>query len=262
MNPQESIKSTVQRQFGRTAHSYVTSEGHAKGEDLHLMIEWLQPKQDWHCLDIATGGGHAAKALSPHVAGVVASDLTPVMLETARSHLDGAGCKNVQYVIADAEQLPFLDATFDLVTCRIAPHHFPDPRSFVLESSRVLKPGGKFVLIDNVAPGDVACAEFINTLEKIRDESHVRCLSIREWSQWLHEANLSIVEACENRKTHQFQPWVHRMATSDNQVGQVEDYILSAGREIETYFGVEILEGHVTSFQTDTWMVMSERKHT
>lgn len=121
---QEKIKETVKDQFARNAEKYVTSETHAKGDDLALMVEWMQPKGDWTVLDIATGGGHVTKHLSPHVAHIFATDLTREMLATAQRHLSRT-CENVWYMVADAEELPFLDQTFDVVTCRIAAHHFP-----------------------------------------------------------------------------------------------------------------------------------------
>jgi ubiquinone/menaquinone biosynthesis C-methylase UbiE len=126
------IKAIVQEQFARNAEKYVKSESHAKANDLSEMIDWLVPNSSWVALDIATGGGHVTKALSPHVGQVFSTDLTHQMLEAAKRHLDVA-CKNVWYVIADSESLPFLDEAFDVVVCRIAPHHFPNPDRFVSE---------------------------------------------------------------------------------------------------------------------------------
>lgn len=253
------VKHTVQQQFGRTADRYVTSPTHARGPDLALLVEWLDPEPDWHCLDIATGGGHVAKALAPCVARVVASDLTPAMLDAARRHLRDAGCHNVDFVIADAENLPFLEATFDAVTCRIAPHHFPNPDRFVEESARVLKPGGKFLLIDNVAPEDAECAAFLNALEKLRDPSHVRCPSVREWEEWLSGAGLRLVRSRTRRKRAEFMPWVRRMATSDHHAAEVVAFVRSAPDRVRTCFDIEIDEGRVEAITVDEWMAMCER---
>ncbi|MDE3230774.1 MAG: methyltransferase domain-containing protein, partial [Chloroflexota bacterium] len=102
--------------FAPNAEAYVTSESHAGGADLARLVEVAAPTSADHALDVSTGGGHTALALAPHVARMVASDLTPRMLAAARAHHIAQGATNVDYVIADAERLPFLDASFDLVT--------------------------------------------------------------------------------------------------------------------------------------------------
>jgi SAM-dependent methyltransferase len=108
---------------------------------------------------------------------------------------------NMSFVDIRAEAPPFADATFDLVTCRIAPHHFEDVRTFVTESARVLRKGGLFGLVDNISPdpammeGDAgalaAAVEEYNALEKLRDPSHVRCLTLGEWRELVAQAGLT-----------------------------------------------------------------------
>src|SRR5439155_4004493 len=132
-------------------------------------------------LDIATGGGHTALAIAPYVAQVTVTDLTPRMLEKAREYLLSQGVTNAQFQVADAEQLPFPAASFDRVTCRIAPHHFPNIAQFVREVARVLKPGGLFLLIDCMVPGDPELDTFDNTVEKWRDPSHGLSCTAEEW---------------------------------------------------------------------------------
>jgi ubiquinone/menaquinone biosynthesis C-methylase UbiE len=106
------------------------------------MITWLNPESNWWVLDVAICGGHVAKTISPYVYHVCATDLTKKMLEAARSHVS-LDRLNVSYIEADAEKLPFLDQTVDLVICRIAVHHFPNPKVFLQETARVLKKNGK-----------------------------------------------------------------------------------------------------------------------
>src|SRR5215211_8937572 len=116
----DSIKKLVQDQFGATAQSYVTSQSHAHGDDLQRMIELARPRGNQRLLDIATGGGHTALAFAPYVREVVATDLTPRMLEVAEAFIRQQGATNVTFQIADAEALPFPAADFDIVTTRIA----------------------------------------------------------------------------------------------------------------------------------------------
>src|SRR5207248_4980570 len=119
-------KSQVQDYFSRTAESYVSSFSHKSGDDLQRLVELGEWDKGQQALDIATGGGHTALAVAPYVAQITVSDLTPRMLEKARDFLLSQGVTKAQFQVADAEDLPFADATFDRVTCRIAPHHFPD----------------------------------------------------------------------------------------------------------------------------------------
>jgi ubiquinone/menaquinone biosynthesis C-methylase UbiE len=184
-------KSLVQERFGAFAATYATSRSHAKGNSLARLLELAAPQPASVTLDVATGAGHVALAVAPHVAHVVASDLTPQMLQVARGLACERGLGNMSVAEMRAEALPFADATFDLVTCRIAPHHFDDVGRFVAESARVLRPGGVFGVVDNISPdpsimdGDAAAlsaaADAYNAFERFRDPSHVRCLTLTEW---------------------------------------------------------------------------------
>lgn len=260
MQNEQSIKSAIQEQFGKNSAKYVTSQTHAQGEDLARLVEWLEPEASWVALDIATGGGHAAKTLSPKVRTLFATDFTREMLAAARAHLDES-CSNIHYVAADAEALPFLDASFDAVTCRIAAHHFPSPGRFIQEVERVLKPGGRFVLIDNVAPADESLDQFINTAEKLRDESHVRAYTVNQWTQWMEDAQLVHEKSNIRKKRIPFESWVQRMAADEAQEQRVREFMLAAGPEAKAYFSIREEDGDVTSFELDEWMVLVTKPH-
>lgn len=215
-------KTLVQQQFGANAAAYATSTVHAKGASLARLIELVQPKPDWSALDIATGAGHTALAFAPYVAHVVASDLTPEMLVEATKLAADRGAANMTTAMADAERLPFADASFDLVTSRIAPHHFPDIPAFLRESHRVLKPGGVFALVDNVAPdeattpgfpaGDLAAADTAyNAFEKKRDPSHGRAWTTAEWVRGIEDAGLALEHTEHAPKRMDFATWCKTM---------------------------------------------------
>jgi ubiquinone/menaquinone biosynthesis C-methylase UbiE len=254
----EHEKRLVQQQFGKTAASYVASRTHGDEASLSQLIQMLHPQATWIGLDIATGGGHLAGALAPHVTWMFATDITPDMLAAARGHLTKNGCTNVGYVVADAEQLPFLEDSFDVVTCRIAAHHFPNPKAFVAEVRRVLKPGGRFLLVDNVAPEDDDCAQFLNTFEKMRDISHVRCLKVSEWTGVFQEQGLTVVRQEQKRKTLEFEPWMERMAESEEHRQAVEQYLLQATEKQKQTFSIDVSEGRVSQFAMDEWAVVCE----
>lgn len=261
MFDEKQIKKEVKDQFGKNAQKYVASQTHAAGDDLSLLVSWLSPSPDWVFLDIATGGGHVTKTVAPHVSQVFATDLTQPMLAAARDHLR-QHCGNVFYVVADAEALPFLNESFDAVACRIAAHHFPNPQAFVQEVAKVLKPGGKFLLIDNIAPEDEKLDRFVNTLEKLRDTSHVRSYSRSEWLVWIEQAGLVESQSRIRKKTFPYATWVKRTAQSEEQVAQVTAHITGADEEIHAYFAVEKEGAQVTSIQVDEWMALFVKQET
>ena len=185
-------KELSQDRFGKYAAGYVASRNHAGGPDLEHLTQLAGHHPGWVALDVATGGGHTALALAPHMARVVASDITEPMLAAARDFILSRGATNVEFRRADAEDLPFAACSFDLVTCRIAAHHFPHPARFVAEVVRVLQPGGLFLLQDQVTPEEPDAAAWVTAFEKRRDPSHQRALSRTEWLALLGSSGLSV----------------------------------------------------------------------
>ena len=167
-------KARVQAQFGASAQAYVTSAGHAGGPDLDRLVGWGRTRGAARVLDIATGAGHTALAFSEFAPTVVATDLTLPMLRVARGFIRERDRSGVRFLAADVEALPFRDHSFDVVTCRIAAHHFPAILPAVREVARVLKRGGSFLLQDILGHEDPAAATFILEVEKRREPSHVR----------------------------------------------------------------------------------------
>ena len=129
----DDLKAKVQTQFGPAADDYASSDVHARGESLRVLLEFIKPHVEWRMLDVATGAGHTALAFAPLVKRVVATDITPAMLSKTRELAAAAGIANLETRQADAERLPFADAEFDLLTCRLAFHHFPRPAQAMSE---------------------------------------------------------------------------------------------------------------------------------
>ena len=206
-----SNKQLVQQQFGATAASYVTSKVHAQGASLARLVELVQPQADWQVLDVATAAGHTAFIFAPHVAHVFATDITPEMLTVAQEQATKKGIRNATTKLADAEALPFADGTFDLVTCRIAPHHFPNVGHFLAESARVLKSGGLLAVVDNFTPEDQQAGAYIDGIERLRDPSHVHCLSQSEWKAGFAEAGFALLKHEIYDKSMEFLDWARRM---------------------------------------------------
>jgi SAM-dependent methyltransferase len=155
------------------------------GESFLSVQEWLEPlSPDWIALDVACGAAHVAQEVAPRVRQVVGIDLTPALLGLAAARLAAAGIGNVLLQEGDAAALPFTDGAFDLVVCRAALHHFPDPAVQVAEMARVCRPGGRVVVSDMLAPGAADRAAF-DALHRVIDPSHARCLLDAEMSSLL-----------------------------------------------------------------------------
>ena len=237
--PEVAPKTLVQQQFGANAAAYATSVVHAKGASLARLVDLVKPGADWAVLDVATGAGHTALAFAPHVREVIASDLTPEMLEETAKLAASKGYANVTTAAADAERMPFPDARFDLVTCRIAPHHFPDIPAFLRESRRVLKPGGTFALVDNVSPDAettpgypaadlLAAADAYNAFEKKRDPSHGRALPTAEWTREIAAAGLDLVHTEHAPKSMDFATWCKTMKVPEPTVAELRTMLTGA----------------------------------
>lgn len=201
-------KNLSQDRFGRFAQGYVDSQTHARGYDLNRLLELAQPQPDWLVLDIATGGGHTALKFAPHVAKVVATDITPKMLDAAEKFIIEKGISNVEFKPADAEDLPFENEAFDLITCRIAPHHFPDCARFIREAARVLKVGCQLLVQDQVLSEDPATAQYMNDFERLRDPSHHRAFSGSQWVSMFEAAGLIVEHHEQFTKRHNLLNWV------------------------------------------------------
>lgn len=226
----------VRAQYGKVGDAYVRSKGHAGGSDLDRMLALAAPKPTDTLLDIATGGGHVARVIGPHAGRVIASDLTPEMLDHAIPYLEAQGV-TAERLVADAQDLPLDDASVDIVTCRIAPHHFPDPAAFVAEVARVLKPGGRFLLVDSTVPAGPV-GDVFNAYEAVRDPSHVRSLTEAEWVALL-ERNGFRVEAVEPfRKRHEFEEWTERMQVSEENRQRLRAMMRDAGEAVHAAFEV------------------------
>ncbi|GIX48955.1 MAG: hypothetical protein KatS3mg131_3166 [Candidatus Tectimicrobiota bacterium] len=241
-------KNRVQASFGPHARAYTTSAVHARGTSLARLVQLVAPQGHERVLDIATGAGHTALAFAPHVAYVVGLDLTRPMLGEARWLAHQRGLGNVGFCQGDAEHLPFADASFAVVTCRIAPHHFPDVARALREMARVCAPGGRVALADNVMPEDTAAAAYINDFEALRDPSHHWAYSLSDWRQLLQAAGL-ILEAEEVLvKTMNFADWVARLAVSREVVEELRQRLFNAPAASRAYLRPRV-EGQEAYFE-------------
>lgn len=185
--------SSAKEQFDRQAAHYNAQWNSWTASSLDWLLTQAQCQPTDTVLDVATGTGFTALAFAPHVQSVVGLDVSPGMLAQAQHNQATRGITNVSWREGAAEALPFEAESFTLVTCRIAPHHFQSVPAFLAEVTRVLKPGGHFLLADTTIPdNDPTIGQWQNRVEALRDPSHVRNLASKEWQRMLTDAGLIV----------------------------------------------------------------------
>jgi SAM-dependent methyltransferase len=189
--------------WSERAEAFRESATHRKGPDLDLLVEWCEAGEGVQALDVATGGGHVARRLREAGCDVVSVDPAPGMQPT---------------VVARAEHIPFADDSFDVVACRIAPHHFEDVRAAVREMTRVSK--DRVVVQDNLF-----LSEAVEEAEKLRDPTHVRCYSEDEWRSFFAEAGLRVEDERTFERSVEVEPWLARVETPEDDAARVRELL-------------------------------------
>ena len=165
-------------QFTRQAVPFATAPGIQDETALRLVVEFSGAGADDTVLDVACGPGIVVCAFATVVKHATGLDLTPAMLDRARTLQREKGLGNITWQLGEAIPLPYPDASFSVVTSRFAFHHFLDPLAAIKEMARVCRPGGKVVVADSSPAAEKADA--FNAMEKLRDPSHTRALPLAE----------------------------------------------------------------------------------
>jgi len=211
----DSTEERVQRQFGAASRRYATSPVHAGGPDLAALVHAAQLDGTQRVLDLGCGAGATALALAGGAREVVALDLTHEMLERVAEQARARGLDHLTPREGNAEALPYPDGHFDVVACRLCAHHFAHPARAVHEAARVLAPGGRLVWVDIVAPEDPALDTFLNTIELLRDPSHVRDHTLAQWQSMLADAGLALDGEETWTMPQEFGAWLERIGTPE-----------------------------------------------
>jgi SAM-dependent methyltransferase len=189
--------------WSQRADAFRESPTHREGPDLDLLVEWCEPGPDVKVLDVATGGGHVARRLREQGCTVVTVDPAPGMKAD---------------VVAPADHLPFADGSFDVVTCRIAAHHFPDIAAAVKEMARVSN--RLLVIEDNVFRG-----ERVEEAERLRDPTHVRCYSEDEWKDVVTDVGFEVEKIEHFDRRQSVAAWLERVDTPPDAAARVRELL-------------------------------------
>ena len=185
------------------AEAYRTSTTHMRGDDLEALVVMCEPGEGLKALDVATGGGHVARRLREEGCEVVTVDSSPGMQPD---------------VLSRAEDLPFDDGSFDVVTCRIAAHHFPDIAKAVAEMTRV---SNRLVVIEDT----LYLSEQQEEAERLRDPSHVRSYSEDEWKELLVGAGVEVEQVEFFEKIHPLADWLARTGCEGDEAARVTELL-------------------------------------
>lgn len=241
-------KARVQAQFGPSAEAYVRSQGHAAGDDLEWLLSRGRQRGAARVLDLATGGGHTARGFAEFTPTVVAIDLTEQMLRAARASIAGRSKTAVRFLAADVDALPFKDASFGVVTCRIAAHHFPELLPAVRQVSRVLRPGGAFLVEDILGHEEPDLAAFILEVERRRDPSHVRSFRQVEWTAFLRAVGLTVIDEAIITRVRLWDEWTARMRMTPAARRDLDRFVLDAPARCREAFSFTLDGGRIVSF--------------
>ena len=172
---------TVKREFTKQAKNFEAYQTIFSKEEFNaLALEQIRMTGKERALEVAAGTCAFGRAIAPHIAHITESDATEAMLKIGREQGEKAGVANAEYVLAEAEHLPFEDNSYDIVVFRLAFHHFADAEAAMQEMCRVLKTGGKLVIVDMAARQE-HLRKTADGYERLRDPSHVKCLSETEF---------------------------------------------------------------------------------
>ncbi len=228
----------VETQFGARANAYAESSVHAKGDDLSALTQMAQDYPHGRVLDLGCGGGHVSFHAATHVREVVAYDLSSDMLGVVAELARRRQIENLRTQKGCVEKLPFGDQTFDLVLSRYSAHHWRDLGAGLREAGRVLKCGGRAGFVDVISPGPALLDSFLQTLELLRDPSHVRDYSRAEWEMALASSGFECERTQRFRVSLKFAEWIERMRTPPIQAQAIRALQQAISSDIRDYFEI------------------------
>jgi ubiquinone/menaquinone biosynthesis C-methylase UbiE len=252
---QSSHEQLIAEQFSNQAADYLHSAVHSQGADLQRLALWREGDNHARLLDLGCGAGHASFAAATHVGSVVSYDLSEQMLETVAQEAARRELHHIQTQQGVAESLPFADASFDVVISRYSAHHWHDVPGALREIHRVLKPTGKLIIMDMASSGRPVLDIYLQTVEMLRDPSHVRNYSQGEWLAMANSRGFRVVQLQADRLHLEFASWVARMKTPtvlQQAIRMIQDKMTD---EVQRYFAIQ-QDG---SFTSDTLMFLAQR---
>jgi ubiquinone/menaquinone biosynthesis C-methylase UbiE len=245
----------IQSEFTRQAKQMASAPAFHTQAVLERLRQAVGASPSDRILDLACGPGIVAETVSPHVREVVGIDATPEMIRLVRERFAMAHLTNGRFEVASAEWLPFEAGEFDQVLTRLSFHHFPDVAAVLAEIRRVLRPGGRMIVADVVSSEDADQSALHNSLERLRDPTHVRMLSSTELLQVIHGAGFSVMHEERWQQQRSFGEWAAIIAdpTRTQPLEQVMRVLARAGEGA----GISLREEAPDLLFTHTWLLVT-----
>jgi SAM-dependent methyltransferase len=234
--------------YAPRAAAYVASAVHSGGADLDQIEAFVRERPDARVLDLGCGGGHVSYRVARHVREVVACDLTADMLDQVKRTASERGLDNIVAQQGAAERLPFADGAFDIVLSRFSAHHWHNMEAGLREARRVLKNTGRAVFADGAAPAHPLLDTHLQTLELLRDPSHVRNYNAGEWMAALGRAGFSATGLTARKLRMEFAVWTERTKTPEPYQTAILMLQAQASGAVRDHFAI----GADGSFDLDT----------
>jgi ubiquinone/menaquinone biosynthesis C-methylase UbiE len=242
---QRNFGKIVQREFTKQAERFSRSPSMRQKGGLEILPPLAGVKPAHRVLDLACGPGFVALEFAKHTREVVGVDLTAEMLKKARALARREGFKNVAFRRADVRRLPFPDGSFDLVVTRASFHHFPEPDRVLKEMARVLKRNGRILISDNTSKNVPEKSRLQNTLEKLRDPSHVEMLPLKKWRKLFKAADLRIVKERKLVQPRDVEDWMALTQTPPNVKRTIRLLLKQSMRGDMTGQNVRLIDGRI-----------------
>ncbi len=206
----------IHRSFEIQAPNFNSASMNFSDKDyLNYILSSVEPCKTDIMLEVAAGTCACGRAFAPLLQTVVCLDTTAAMLQVGKQAAQDSHLTNMVFVKGNAEELPFLDDSFDILFSRLAFHHFTDTENVFREMVRVLKPGGKFVFIDMEA-AEESLRKTEDEIETLRDPSHVKNLSREEMLELFSIYNLSATKCEITEMPTCLNNWLDLTKTPDN----------------------------------------------
>lgn len=195
----------IQEEFSKQAPKLEGSSFFRNREIVDTMLRMGGPSLGRRVLDLACGPGILTEALYEEGWKVTAVDITKEMLDI----VVGKKLGGVEVVKGDANKLIFKDKEFQGVFTRLSLHHFKNPQDVMEEMRRVTADDGSVVVGDIISIGGEIERDLHNAIEKIRDASHMSCLSKGEVIKAAEKSKLKLVEYRELEYERELEEWTN-----------------------------------------------------
>jgi ubiquinone/menaquinone biosynthesis C-methylase UbiE len=203
-------RETVQKQFTKTAEAFSQFAVRDTPEVVAEKVDFARPQPADLALDVGCGPGAFVLALAPRVQFVRGMDVTEEMIRQARAFQAERQIANAAFDCGEAEQLPYPDAAFSLVSCQMSLHHMPKPELALREMVRVTMPEGRLLLIDTLGPEGETKFDLHNQIESTRDPSHTESLRLTSFLRMFEDCGLEILRQTLKRRQRSFNHWMLR----------------------------------------------------